>query len=145
MLVDFYHLASSPLERVLPRICERVVGEGQRLLIVADAGLLPSLDRQLWSYARDSFLPHGLATDARAETQPILLSAQAEPLNGARNIALADGQWRDEALSFDRTFFLFDGGKIEEARTSWRTLSRKAEVECRYWKQNDAGKWVQGP
>ena len=35
MQVDFYHLTQLPLERALPRIAERVVETGGRLLIVA--------------------------------------------------------------------------------------------------------------
>ena len=143
MLVDFYHLASTPIERVLPRICERLLGEGQRLLVVAEEeGLLRRLDEQLWTYAPDSFLPHGRGSP---DKQPILLSAEVEPLNGAANVALADGLWRDEALAFQRTFYMFDNGQLDTARGAWRALKGHAEAEPRYWKQDEKGKWVQGP
>src|SRR6476661_8268491 len=91
MIVDFYHLGASPLERVLPSICEKVLASAGRLLVVAEAEMLPRLDEQLWTYAKDSFLPHGTA---RPESQPILLSAEPAPANGAANVALADGRWR---------------------------------------------------
>jgi DNA polymerase-3 subunit chi len=143
MLVDFYHLASSPLERVLPRICERLLGEGQKLLVVAEEeSLLRQLDEQLWTYASDSFLPHGRSPP---ENQPILLSSAMEPLNGAANVALADGLWRDEALAFERAFYFFDNGHLDTARGAWRALKGRAEAEPRYWKQDENGKWVQGP
>ena len=145
MLVDFYHLASSPLERVLPSICEKLLAADQRLLVVADGELLARLDAQLWSYAREAFLPHGLGGQPRAEEQPILLSTEIEPANGAANIALADGVWRDEALAFARTFYFFDNSHLDTARGSWRALKANAEAECRYWKQDERGKWVQGP
>ena len=142
MLVDFYHLSASPIERVLPGICEKVLASGGKLLLVAEAKLLERLDEQLWSYAPDSFLPHGRAG---GEKQPILLSETAEPVNGASNIALADGIWRDEALGFDRAFYFFDPAGRGAARQVWRALKGKAEVEPRYWKQEERGKWVQGP
>lgn len=145
MLVDFYHLTATPLERVLPRICERLIEEGQRLLVVGEAPLPAALDAQMWGYARDAFLPHGLAGEPGAETQPILLSATVEPLNNARNVALADGKWRDEALGFDRVFYFFDSERIGEARSNWTNLKDKEGLERRYWKQSDGGKWVQGP
>jgi DNA polymerase-3 subunit chi len=144
MLVDFYHLTATSIERVLPRICEKLLADKERLLIVAEPGLLGQLDTHLWSYSRDSFLPHGRHDGAAPGDQPILLSPEPEPLNGARNIALADGRWRDEALTFERAFYFFDSAHIDEARQSWRALKDKAEVECRYWKQVE-GKWVQGP
>ena len=142
MIVDFYHLSASPLERVLPTICEKVLASGETLLVVAEAGLLRRLDEQLWTYAPDAFLPHGRE---RAETQPILLSTEPEPANGAANIVLADGEWREAALRFARAFYFFDKGALEGARAVWRALKSRPEVEPRYWKQDERGKWVQGP
>ena len=145
MLVDFYHLTASPLERVLPRICERLLAGGERLLVVGDGGLLDALDGQLWSYAPDSFLPHGRSGRPNADRQPILLSEDPAPANGAAAIALADGRWRDEALGFGRAFYFFGDTALDDARTSWRALADREGVERRYWKQDDRGKWVQGP
>jgi DNA polymerase-3 subunit chi len=142
MIVDFYHLTASPLERVLPSIAEKVVAGGGRLLVVAGTDLLARLDEQLWTYAKDSFLPHGRD---RAETQPILLSGDPVPANRAANIALADGRWREEALGFERAFYFFDDSGREQARDAWRGLKGRQEVEARYWKQDERGKWIQGP
>jgi DNA polymerase-3 subunit chi len=142
MIVDFYHLAVSPLERVLPSVAEKVLAGGGRLLVVADGDRLARLDELLWSYSKDSFLPHGRE---RPETQPVLLSETPEPANGAANIALADGRWRDEALAFERAFYFFDNEGRDAARDAWRALKSKPEVEARYWKQDERGKWVQGP
>lgn len=144
MLVDFYHLNASPLERVLASVCEKLLPGGGRLLIVADAGLIARLDDQLWSYGREAFLPHGTSDQPGAAEQPILLSTESEPTNGATNIALADGLWRDEALRFERAFYFFDETTLGGARESWKALKDRG-VERRYWKQDDRGKWVQGP
>lgn len=140
--VDFYHLTARPLEQVLPSVCEKVLAGGERLLVVAEEGLLARLDESLWSYAKDSFLPHGRE---RGATQPVLLSAEPNAANGATNIALADGRWRDEALGFERAFYFFDESGRDPAREAWRALKGRAEVEPRYWKQDERGKWVEGP
>jgi DNA polymerase-3 subunit chi len=140
--VDFYHLARSPIERVLPAISEKVLAAGGRLLVVAGDEQLTRLDEQLWTYSPDSFLPHGRGDE---ESQPILLASEPEPKNGAANIAIADGKWRDEALNFDRAFYFFDSAALDEAREAWRSLSKREGVETRYWKQDEQGRWVQGP
>lgn len=145
MLVDFYHLASSPLERVLPRICEKVLADGGRLLVVAPPELGKQLDSLLWSYEKEAFLPHGRNPGPNPDRQPILISAELEPVNGATNVALADGQWREEALAFERVFYFFDNGQRDAARGSWKMLKDKDGVERRYWKQDERGKWVRGP
>ena len=145
MLVDFYHLASSPLERVLPSICEKILANGERLLVVGDGELLGRLDEQLWSYAKEAFLPHGISAQPRAEEQPVLLSTEPAAVNGAVNIAIVDGRWREEALGFARAVYFFGNSHLDTARGSWRAVKGRDGVECRYWKQDERGKWVQGP
>jgi DNA polymerase III subunit chi len=137
---DFYHLTRVPLEKILPSIAERVLASGERLVIVAeDEKLLTRIDALLWSYKPESFLPHG-----REGEQPILLTADVEG-SPAQNIALIDGLWRDSALNFARAFYFFDSQSIDGARGAWRGLADNGKVERHYWKQDDAGRWVEGP
>lgn len=144
MQVDFYHLTVTPLDRALPSIAERILASGRRLLIVADTeAQRAALDRLLWSYAPDSFLPHAQAGTDDDAAQPVLIAPDVQPTNQARHIALVDGRWRDEALGFDRAFHFFDGEHIGAAREAWKGLAAREGVERRYWKQNDAGKWQQ--
>jgi DNA polymerase-3 subunit chi len=141
--VDFYHLTVAPLERVLPSICEKVLASGERLLLVAEPDHLQRLDELLWTYAKDSFLPHARREAPRPEEQPILLADTPEPVNGATNIALLDGQWREQALGFSRTFYVFDAGRLDGARATWRALTKQPQIESRYWKQDERGRWLQ--
>lgn len=144
MKVDFYHLTVQPIERILPRLAERVLAEGGRMLVVtADERQRAALDKLLWSYAPESFLPHAQAGGANDAAQPLLIHAEPVAANGARHILLADGIWRDEALGFDRAFHLFDEANIAAARTAWRALGDRDGVERRYWKQDETGRWQQ--
>ena len=143
MQVDFYHLTGAPLERVLPRIVERVLAGGERLLVVADGDRLAALDRALWTYAADSFLPHARAGGDSDADQPVLLSDQAVAANGAAHIALVDGVWQDEALQFTRAFHFFDDDRVVEARLAWKALATQEDVTRRYWKQSETGRWEQ--
>lgn len=144
MQVDFYHLTRSPLDRVLPRIAERIVADGGRLLVVVrDDAQAAAIDKLLWAYASDSFLPHGVVGAGQDDAQPVLISTCVEPTNAARHVALVDGKWRDEALTFDRAFHFFDEGAIGEARAAWKVLADREGVERRYWKQLETGGWDQ--
>lgn len=144
MKVDFYHLTQRPLEQVLPQIAEKVLAAGQRLLVIAgEERERARLDQLLWTYSADSFLPHGLSGGEDDARQPILIGGDASAANGAGNVALADGVWRDEALAFERTFHFFGEERIAEARAAWKRLGDRPEVERRYWKQNAGGKWEQ--
>ncbi|AQR72966.1 DNA polymerase III subunit chi [Sphingomonas sp. LM7] len=142
MQVDFYHLTMLPLERALPQIAEKVLASGGRLLIVAgEAAQRAGLDQLLWSYAAETFLPHGQAGGEDDARQPVLIAGEPDAANGARNIALADGVWREEALRFDRVFHFFDEERIGEARAAWKGLADRDGVERNYWKQNENGRW----
>lgn len=144
MKVDFYHLTARPLERVLPRIAERVLADGGRLLVVeGDEGRRRALDRLLWEYARGAFLPHAQQGQVDDEAQPILIAGEVNAANRARNIALVDGEWREDALDFDRAFHFFDEDRIRAAREAWKGLAGRDGIERRYWKQNEAGRWEQ--
>lgn len=145
MRIDFYHLTAAPLEKVLPAICEKLLASGERLLVVTSPERVPELDRHLWLHAPESFLPHAPAGGPRDADQPVLLSTSTDAPNGARNIALADGLWRDEALAFSRVFFFFDASGIDGARASWRALKDRQGAERHYWKQDENGRWAEGP
>ena len=142
MQVDFYQLGSTPPEQVIASIADKLLAQDSRLLIVAeDEGLLARLDRMLWDQGATGFLPHGLAGGADDARQPILLSTGPDAPNRARSVLIADGQWRDAALSYDRAFYLFDGNSLEGARLAWKLLAGRDGVERRYWAQ-EAGQWV---
>ena len=142
MQVDFYQLGGAPPEPVIASIAEKILAQDGRLLVVAeDEGALGKLDRLLWDQGSTSFLPHGLAGGAEDARQPILLSTGPDAPNLARNILIADGNWRDAALTFDRAFYLFDDTTLEGARLAWKLLSGRDGVERRYWAL-ESGKWV---
>lgn len=145
MRVDFYLLSRDPVEAALPRIAKAVKGAGQRLLVVsADPAQLAALDQALWQQLPEDFLAHGVAGDRHAARQPLLLADSCTAENGATCVALADGQWRDEVLGFERVFLFFDSATIDGARGSWRMLGSRPDVERHFWKQ-DGGRWVEGP
>ena len=143
MRVDFYQLGGASLETIVAAIAGKLIGEGQRLLVVAaDEALLARLDRQLWDQGDASFLAHGIAGGSDDSRQPILLSNTVDAPNLARNLLIADGEWREAALGFDRAFYLFDAATLEAARLAWKLLSGREGVERHYW-SNEDGRWVE--
>jgi DNA polymerase-3 subunit chi len=144
MLVDFYQLGSTPAEQVIASLAEKLLAQEDRLLVIAkDEALLARLDRMLWDHGPASFMPHGLAGSVEDARQPILLSTTADAPNLARNLLIADGEWREAALTFDRAFYLFGSTTLEGARLAWKLLSGREGVDRRYWKQDESGRWKQ--
>ena len=142
MQVDFYQLAGTPPEQVIASIAEKVLSADGRLIVIAeDEVFLARLNRMLWDQGPASFLPHGVAGGADDARQPVLLTTTPDAPNLARNALIADGIWRDSALSYDRSFFLFDNANLKGARAAWKALGGREGVERRYW-ASEGGKWV---
>ena len=142
MQVDFYQLAGTPAEQVIASIAEKVVeGDGRLIVVAEDEPFLTKLDRILWDQGAAAFLPHGLAGGSDDARQPVLLTTSADAPNQARNMLIADGIWREAALTYDRGFYLFDDSTLEGARLAWKLLSGREGIERRYWAQ-EGGKWV---
>lgn len=81
--VDFYSLEeTSRWDRFLLacRLVERIHGDGHRIFIqVPDPEQARHLDRMLWTFRQQSFLPHGLTDDSDRELTPILISHGDDP------------------------------------------------------------------
>ena len=143
MQVDFYQLAGTPAEQVITSLAQKVLAADGRLLVVAeDEPFLAKLDRMLWDQGPSSFIPHGLAGGSDDTRQPVLLSTSPDAPNQARNMLIADGTWREAALTYDRSFYLFDNSTLEGARLAWKLLAGREGIERRYWAQVD-GRWKQ--
>ncbi|MEM9309827.1 MAG: DNA polymerase III subunit chi [Pseudomonadota bacterium] len=141
MKIDFWQLSHDPVEKVTALIAQRVLDQGERLLVVsAQAEQRAAIAKGLWQAGPETFLANGEASAAGAERQPILLSDAVEAANGATHAILADGTYR-EAPQFARVFLLFNEATLEHARQTWKALSDREGLERAFFRQ-DGGKWV---
>ena len=128
----------------MPRLLGKALGAGMRVVVrAASRERIEALDRHLWVFEADAWLPHGTKADGRAELQPIWLTEQAENPNGAGLLVLIDQAVDDDLPQFARVLDLFDGADeqaVEAARTRWRTR-REAGHKLVYWRQDDRGAW----
>ncbi|MEE4154291.1 MAG: DNA polymerase III subunit chi [Erythrobacter sp.] len=141
MKVDFWQLSHDPVEKVVALIAARVLDQGERLLVVSeDAALRQAIAQALWSAGETTFLANGEAGQPGEERQPILLSGECVPANGASHVIFADGQFRDPH-AFARSFLLFGEASLEHARQTWKALATREGLTRAFFRQ-DAGKWV---
>lgn len=144
--VLFYHLEGQPLERVLPNLLERTLQRGWRAVVQAGSTeRLDAVDALLWTYADDSFLPHGTAKDGAPERQPILLTVGSDNPNGAGVRFLIDGADIETYAGYVRIVVIFDGrdeDALALAREQWQR-ARTQGSKATYWRQTDGGRWEQ--
>ncbi len=145
MRVDFYLLSVDPAPAATAMLARKVREAGEKLLVVADdLDLLETISGALWNASPEAFLANGIAGDEHDARQPILLSNEVEPLNGAAFLLIADGHWREPGDSFSRVLYLFDDATRVPARETWKALENREGLERKFWKQQ-GGRWVEGP
>jgi DNA polymerase-3 subunit chi len=140
----FYHLEQQPLERVLPVLLEKTLERGWRAVVeVGSRERAELLDRLLWTYRDDSFLPHGLAGGDSDADQPVLISTGPDNPNAAAVRFFTDRAVPQSAVGYERIVYLFSGhdpDAVTEARAAWKALREGNEVT--YWQQDESGRWA---
>ena len=143
----FYHLTRTPLEQAAPGILEKCLERGWKVTMrFGSSERLAALNRHLWTYRDESFLPHGAAGDGEAERQPIYLTAGDETPNAPDILFLVDGAEAkaEEMSGYVRALLMFDGhdeDAVSAARGAWKSVS-DAGLKAIYWAQTDAGGWA---
>jgi DNA polymerase-3 subunit chi len=142
--IGFYHLQKSTLGEALPRLLEKAVGAGHRILVrLPSEAEAERLAVSLWTYDPNSFLPHGTAKDGRAAEQPIYLTSLDENPNGADLLAQVGGAEMTDLQPFKRCLDMFDGADddaVAAARARWKRY-QAAGHQLTYWQQKPNGGW----
>jgi len=141
--IYFYHLERKPLEAVLPGLLQRSLERGWRCVVEAAEERAASLDDLLWTYADDSFLPHGLEADDGAEQPVVIVSHGGNPNGAAIRFIVDSAPIPEDAGSYERVVILIDGNDDEAvaaARGQW-SEARKRNLAVTYWQQDEAGRW----
>jgi DNA polymerase-3 subunit chi len=140
----FYHLEGRPLERVAPQLLEKSLERGWRVVVEAgSAERAEALDRALWTYRDDSFLPHGRAGGEFDAEQPVLITTEGVNPNAASVRFYVDRAVPRTGEGYQRIVYIFSGhdpDAVTEARTAWRLLS--ADNDVTYWQQEPSGRWI---
>ena len=100
-----------------------------------------SLERSLWNYSREGFLPHGSKKDGYPGRQPVWLTDQDENPNPATVLFLVDGVDLAKISEFDLCCEMFDGrddDAVAVAREHWK-LRKDTGFALTYWQQTEQG------
>ncbi len=143
--IDFYHLKDNGLALAVAMLADKTVASGQKFLIHAPALLIDNISEHLWTAKPDNFLAHGVDNGDGALHAPVWITTQPQhnPIS-ASFLCLTDGLAIDNLASFERVFNIFDGSdtaKKDHARQQWKSWSSDSAHQCRYFAQNDDGRW----
>lgn len=142
--IQFYHLLSTPLERALPKLMEKALSTGEKVLVlVGDEQTMDRLNNAMWTYEERSFLPHGSSKDAHPELQPIYITYAEENPANAKILVITDGSQLDDFGDTTKVLDMFNGhdqDEVAKARKRWKAY-KDAGYEMRYIQQQENGGW----
>ena len=145
--IDFYHLRDDDLATPVAMLAHKTVASGHRLLVLGQKDSFAAISDKLWSFRPDSFLAHDSDMAEGHEHASVWLSSDVSANQiKADYIALTAGLEPHDVQPFERIFNLFDGTSetaVAAARDSWRRWSAIDRVTCRYFSQDEQGRWSQ--
>lgn len=142
--VSLYKLTTTPLEKTLPKLLEKVYSSGLRAVVyVPQEERVEALTTLLWTYTTLTFLPHGSQQDGYAQDQPIWLTNWIENPNNAEVLVLCDGAQVDSLQGFKRCLDLYDGNDVGENQKAAQRMKTYQAQNCvlTVWQQDAKGVW----
>jgi DNA polymerase III subunit chi len=148
--ISIYQLTTHPVDKVLPKILEKVYDTGMRALVVTDTvEHMQALNTILWTYSPGAFLPHGMDGNKTFDPaeNPIWITTDIENKNEANVLVLTFGRKVDDLSSYVRCVDMFDGNDLIALTSAQQRCNdyQKQGHPIIYWKQTLNGNWDQVP
>lgn len=144
--INFYVSSSSSVNsiyKLLPPLLTKIIQQKHKVLIACkDQQQMQSLDKFLWEFDKDEFLPHGTNLQENATEQPILITDESQNLNLADILICLSGKQVNDFSSYLKVFDLFEGTEQQkqQGRIRWKEYKDKGYELSYYTSVN--GKWT---
>lgn len=142
--VRFYHLQRQSQEQVLPALLAKAYEGGRRVVVLMpDEASVARMNEHLWTFAPNSFLPHGSRKDGKVSEQPVYLTERDENPNGAQVLVIAHGAQSTMHQDFELACEMLDGRDemaVAAARGRWKVYKAQG-FDVTYWQQDERGRW----
>ena len=142
MEVSFYDVAEGNLISTLVRLMEKIFEAKQKCVFFSPIPeRVEAVDRALWTFSTNAFVPHGGKEFGFAEYQPIYFTASQENPNGASTLVVVDSfdyEWFGEGDS-KKIIFAFEGDEQRKKAKKIHEDLKKNSANVNYWKQSGKG------
>lgn len=136
--INFYQVSEEIVKAIAPLMIKMLKDEKKVFIYTKSHDRISELDRVLWSYGRNTFIPHItiFEKDLDFKRQPIVISNEEENVNEADYLVFLDEPSADFIAKFSRVFYFFLEGDVAIAR---KTI-KKIKPTNLYKKLSD--KWI---
>lgn len=129
--VEFHSGVAAPLHFAC-RLLRKAYRQGVSVVVTAPAQMLQALDRELWTFEAQEFVPHlrlksGQPLDAALQRTPIWLCEDALPSPCPKVLVNLGGEPPDGGEPFERIIEIVsdEGDERQRARTRWRAYEAR--------------------
>lgn len=123
--IEFIKLKRPEKARLLCELAEESYLQGQRVLVlVQDDNQGMTLDRFMWTWKKDAFVPHVYCTGSvDCHDEPVVISTTEENPNGARVLLMGKACDYEFVRHFQQVIDfaeVYDEAKLEESRERFK-------------------------
>jgi len=129
--VEFHSGVAAPLHFAC-RLLRKAYRQGVGVVVMGPAATLQALDRELWTFEAQEFVPHlrvkpGQPLDAALRRTPIWLCEGAPPSSGPKVLVNLGAEPPDGGESFERIIEIVsaEGEERQRARARWRAYEAR--------------------
>ncbi len=143
MEVNIYRVLEGNLVATVVKLLEKAYSSGKRCVFYSPiAERVKVIDKSLWTFSTNVFIPHGDKTLGFCDEQPIYFTDSVEnPNNSSILIAVDTFKYKGFAVDLEKVMFVFeDKLQLENAEICYQDL-KKNNKNVNYWEQSKTG-WV---
>lgn len=144
MEINIYQAAEGKLVSVVIKLLEKAYASGQKSVFFSPISeRIDLIDKTLWTFSTNAFIPHGSYKFGFPEKQPIYFTNKYENPNDANILAITDTLEIPDSFmnNFEKIMFIFEEmSQVEYAHEFYQVLKKNCKY-VNYWKQSANG-WI---
>ncbi len=137
--INFYELTTSPFEKVLPPLLQKILESGGRAIVLADADKVDEVDKYLWTFGQTAFLPHATFKDENLPRQPVVIRCDEDNQNSATYVVVTNEKILSSAANYEKCADIFDGTIPDKLSGAKNRMSQYKSLgyEVNHFRQKD--------
>ena len=140
MEISFYRVARGNLISAVVRLLEKIYLTGRRCIFHSPLEeRVRVVDKALWTFSTDTFVPHGDRSLGYCEKQPIYFTNQFENPNAAMVAVLIDTLDYKNYNNFEKIIFVFEEKEQAENASMLYSDLKNDKINVSFWKQGPSG------
>ena len=122
--INFYQVSDEIVKAIAPLMIKMLKDDKKAFIYTQSHDRISELDRVLWSYGRNTFIPHVtiFEKDFDFKRQPIVISNEEDNINEADYLVFLDEPSAEFIAEFSRVFYFFLESDVAIARKAIKRI-----------------------